>query len=183
MRNELQRRHDRYKVALPAIVFDRLQQNSLRCMIRDGSISGCKIISRKVADLPDKVLLKITKLDQSINGRIVWRNRGSAGIEFEWEANRSDERRNAPRQEAAIPAVILDYNFNKLADCIICDASRNGCRIASEELATLPDDIRIEIQGLTGSVLARIVWRNANMAGLEFIWVSEVEPPEDSFVM
>ncbi len=177
------RKHNRYKVAFHTIVFDRLQQNAVRCMIRDGSISGCKIVSVKVFDLPDKVLLKIPNLDQLIRGRIVWRNKDSAGIEFEWEANRPDDRRNAPRQEAAMRAAIKDYDLNKLADCIILDASRTGCRISSKALATLPDDILIEIQGLTEPVLALIVWRNGNMAGLKFVWQSDVYMLDDSMAM
>ncbi len=183
MGNASQRKHNRYKVAFHTIVLDRLQQNAVRCMIRDGSISGCRIVSGKVFDLPDKILLKIPNLDKLIRGRIVWRNQDSAGIEFVWETDRPDDRRNAPRQEAAIPATIKDYNLEKLADCLICDASRNGCRIASKELAALPDDILIEIRGLTEPILARIIWREGIMAGLEFIWVGEVSLPEDALVV
>ncbi len=183
MGNMGQRKHNRYKIAFHAIVSDRQQQNAVRCMIRDGSISGCKIISRKVSDLPDKVLINVSSLNQLIKGRIIWRNKDSAGIEFEWEANRPDNRRNFPRQKGAIPAAIKDYDLNKLADCIILDASRTGCRISSKALAALPDDILIEIQGLTEPLQARIVWREDNMAGLEFIWMSEVGLPDESLEM
>lgn len=183
MKNVGQRHKRRFKVAIHAIVSDRQQQNTIRCMIRDGSISGCKIISRQVSDLPDKVLINVPNLSQSIKGRIVWRNQDSAGIEFKWETKCSDERRNAPRQEVSILATILDHNLNKLSDCIILDASRTGCRISSEAVSTLPDDLHIEIPCLTEPVLALIVWRNGNMAGLEFFWEDDVYMLDDSLAM
>ena len=184
MRNIGQRHNRRYKVAIHAVVSDRQRQNNVRCMIRDGSISGCKIISSKVSDLPDKVLINVPNLNQLIKGRIVWRNQDSAGIEFKWETNHPDERRKAPRQEVSILATIMDHNYNKLSGCMILDASRTGCRISSEAVSTLPDDIHIEIPGLTEPVLSLIVWRNGNVAGLEFLWgSSDVYMLEESFEM
>ncbi len=170
MENTGQRQARRSKLALPAAVCDRQRQNSIHCMIHDGSISGCKIVSREVPKLPDKILMIVPDLVQSIQGRIVWRTDNSAGIQFEWETNRPDERRNFSKQRIHLPATILDYGYNKLADCFICDASRSGCRISSEALSELPDDILIEILGLTEPILSLIVWRNDNMAGLEFMW-------------
>jgi hypothetical protein len=153
-------------------------------MIQDGSISGCKIISRHVPDLPEKILLNVPTLNQLIKGRIVWRNQNTAGIEFQWDNSAlQDERRNAPKQEVSIQATIMDYNYNKLADCIICDASRTGCRISCEELSNLPDEIHIEIPGLTDPVMALVVWRKDGMAGLEFFWESEVYTLDDTLTV
>jgi len=178
-----QRKHTRNKVALHAIVSDRQQQNAIRCMIRDASISGCNIISRKVSNLPDKVLINISSLNQLIKGRIVWRNQDSAGIEFEWEANRPDDRRNASRQEVNILATITDNSDNKLADCIICDASMIGCRISCKELSTLPNDFLIDIPGLTEPVQALIVWRKDNLAGLVYVWKSDFYILDDTLMV
>lgn len=163
-----QRENRRYKLAVRASASDRLQKNVIPCIIRDGSIAGCKIISRYISDLPDQILIRIPNLDQTIKGRIIWRDQGSAGIEFKWDANPPDERRQAPRQGVVIPTVIMDQNLNKLTDGIISDASRTGCRITSEDVSTLPDDIYIEVPSLTEPVKARIVKREDNMARLEF---------------
>ncbi|MFQ5625924.1 MAG: PilZ domain-containing protein, partial [Methyloligellaceae bacterium] len=72
-----QRQNHRFKLAMRAIVSDRQQQNAVSCIIHNGSISGCKIISRQVPALPINVLIKVTNLNQSIKGHIVWRNRDS----------------------------------------------------------------------------------------------------------
>jgi hypothetical protein len=68
----------------------------------------------------------------------------------------------------------------QLADCIICDASRTGCRISCETLSELPNDLHIEIPGLTGPVLALMVWRKDNMAGMEFLWETEIYMLDDT---
>lgn len=178
---KLGRRHNRrHKLAISAVVSDCHQQNAVRCMLQNGGISGCKIISKHVPDLPDKVLIKVPQLSQSIKGHIIWRNQNSAGVELKWETNYPDERRNAARQEVAIPATIMDHSLKKLVDCIICDASMIGCRISSEELSTLPDNFYIDIPGLTKPIMAAIVWRNGNMAGLEFLWESDVYMLDDA---
>ena len=55
----------------------------------------------------------------------------------------------------------MDQNLEKLTDVTISDVSRTGCRVTSEEISTLPDDLYIEIPGLTEPVKARIVKRPA----------------------
>ena len=174
-----QRKNRRYKLTLPASVSDRQQKNVVPCMIRDGSISGCKVISNKVSELPENVLIKIPNLDQLIEGCIKWRKQDSAGIEFKWGINSLDDRRDAPRQNVAITAVIMDHDLNKLTDCIICDASRTGCRISSKAISGIPDDLLIEIPGLTEPILSLIVWRNDDMAGLEFMWNNKLYMLDD----
>ena len=179
MKNTGQRQARRWKLAIPAAVCDRGRQNSIRCMIHDGSITGCKIVSGQVSKLPDEILINVPELDKLIHGRIVWRTHNSAGIQFEWETDRPDERRKASRQKIHLPATILDYGYNKLADCIICDASRTGCRISSKAISGMPDDLLIEIPGLTEPILSLIVWRNDDMAGLEFMWNNKLYMLDD----
>ena len=183
MENDSQRNNRRLKIAIRADVSDRAQENTVRCTICDGSTSGCKIISRHVPNLPDNILIKVPNLNRLIKGHIVWRDHNSAGIEFKWETNHPDERRGAARQEVDLPSTIMDYGLNKLADCIIRDASTTGCRISSEAIYEIPDDVLIEIPGLTEPVLALIVWRNGNLAGLEFFWGSEVCVLDDLVAM
>lgn len=178
-----QRANDRIKVAIHAVVTDREQQNAVRSMVKDASICGCKIISKQVPDLPDEVLLKVPNLDQLIKGRIVWRNHTMAGIQFEWNAVDPDDRRKAPRQEVEIQAVISDRECNKLTDCVINDANSIGCRITNAALYTVPDDVHIEVEGLTEPVLAKVIWRNGIQAGLEFYWECDIFTLDDSLAV
>ena len=74
----------------------------------------------------------------------------------------------------------MDHDLNKLTDCIICDASRTGCRITSDALSTLPDDLYIEIPGMSEPVQARIVSRKDNMAHLKFALEGGVHVLDDT---
>ena len=85
----------------------------------------------------------------------------------------ADERREAPRQKVDMTATILDRAYRRLRECIICDASRSGCRLSTPYPETLPDEICLEIKGLTEPMLAKIVWRDADKAGVEFFWDSD----------
>ncbi len=80
----------------------------------------------------------------------------------------------------AIPTVIMDQNLEKLTDGTISDVSRTGCRVTREEVSTLPDDLYIEIPGLTEPVKARIVKREDNMARLEFSMASDIYVLDDT---
>ncbi|MDH3580717.1 MAG: PilZ domain-containing protein [Hyphomicrobiales bacterium] len=164
----------RFNAALPAVAIDSLRKFHIPCVIRDGSISGCKIESGAIGELSDDIFLKVSELEEIVKGHIIWRNRRAAGVEFDWKATPKNHKQRAPRQEVAIPATILDQNFNYLADCTICDTSKTGCRITTRDAVALPYEFRIAILGLTDPVMARRVWQKDDTAGLEYFWDSEI---------
>lgn len=178
-----QREKRRVKVAIRAGVVDPRSGERYPCLIRDGSISGCKIVSSTLDELPDDIYVAVPSLDQTIRGRIVWRSEKTAGVEFLWERTRNERRRGAPRQEVVINAIILDRKHNRITDCVIRDASKTGCRIATENASRLPDDICIRIDGLPDAVMARVVWRDGDRAGLEFFWDDEVQTLDNYFLV
>ena len=183
---EFQTRHinertsHRFKVALPAVAIDSKRKSHIPCVIRDGSISGCRIISSAIDELPDDIYLKIPDLEKIIKGHIIWRNCRAAGVEFNWAATPKNCNRHAARWDVDIPASLLDLNFNYLADCKISDASKTGCRIVAKDAAILPHEFRITILGLTEPVMVRLVWRKGNTVGLEFFWDSEIYTLDDT---
>ena len=87
----------------------------------------------------------------------------------------NNERRNTPRQEVAIPTIIMDQNLNKLTVGFISDLSRTGCRITSAQVCAFHDDLYGEVPGLTKPIKAWIVLRKDNMAHLEFACKSMVD--------
>lgn len=175
-----ERTNDRFNVALPAIAIDSKRKYHIPCIIRDGSITGCRIISSDIDDLPDDIYLKVPDLEEIIKGHVVWRNDRAAGIQFNWAATPKNCKRGASRREVDLPASLLDLNFNYLADCTIRNASRTGCRITTRDAASLPHEFRIRISGLTEPVMVRVVWRKDDTAGLEFFWDSEIYTLDDS---
>jgi hypothetical protein len=168
------RANERRKVAIQVVISDREQQNTVRSVVQDASICGCRIFSKQVTNLPEDVLLRVPNLSQSIKGHIVWRSRETAGIAFDWTTLDPNDKRSTPRQDVEIKAVISDREHNKLADCIILDANSKSCRIGNVALYTVPDDIHVQVEGLSEPVLAKLVWRNGNTAGLEFYWECDI---------
>ncbi len=75
-----------------------------------------------------------------------------------------------PRKKVQIPAVVSDRNFSKPFNCMICDASRSGCRIKSDRLDVIPDEIYVQAEGMRRPIKGKIVWRKISMAGVQFIW-------------
>lgn len=175
-----QRLHHRFKVAIRAFVGDPHTDARYPCVIRDGSISGCQITCASLSELPDRILFDVPAISRPICGSIVWREENTAGVKFHWDAMPDDERRKAPRQEIYLPCTILDHDFNHLDDSVICDASRSGCRIVTEKIAQIPDDIYVEIFGLTEPMIARIVWRSEGMGGVQFLWESDIYELKES---
>ena len=169
MRTNGQRRNRRVEVAICATAIDPDSSNSFPCMIRNGSITGCKIICGHLHKLPDDILLQVPSIAQTISGRIVWRKRTSAGVAFQWNSWHYDNRRNAPGQHVRIEAVIFDQDLFPISDCEICDASASDCRISIGRDVVLPDEFLLEIRGVASTVKARVIWRSAEMAGLEII--------------
>lgn len=110
------------------------------CLIRDGSITGCKIACSFPDELSDNIHLAIPSLAQPIRGRIRWRGEKMAGVEFHWRTTSKERRRGAPRRKVVIDALILDRDHKRLTDCVIRDASRTGCRIATESAPRLPEE-------------------------------------------
>lgn len=82
-----QRRHDRFKVSMRATVCDRSEEQrvTISCLIRDASQTGCKLVSSRIHDLPDKITVEIPSLSRPIKGTIVWRAAPMAGVKFEWD--------------------------------------------------------------------------------------------------
>lgn len=179
MQTHDQRAKKRFPLAIRAMIVDPSGEEGIPCVIRDGSVSGCKIVCDCVDDLPDEIRLDVPNIDQIIEGQIVWRSDRAAGVAFNWKKTSGGERRGVPRQKVDVPALVLDRDFKPLAKCSICDTSRTGCRIVLADGDSVPDEIRIEIEGLTGPAMARVVWREGRFAGVEFIWDSDVYMLED----
>lgn len=176
-----QRISDRFNVAIRAAAVDSKRKLQIPCIIRDGSISGCRIISDSIDDLPDELYLKVPDLKEIIKSQIIWRNGRTAGVEFKWEAMPEYCQRGSPRKKVDIAAAVFDANLNYMADCKISDASDAGCRIIIQGAVDLPEEFRIRIEGLTEAVMVRLVWHQGEMAGLQFLWDNEIYLLDDCF--
>ncbi len=79
------------------------------------------------------------------------------------------DRRKDRRRSVFLRAEVFDANGAPVTDCAIQDASRSGCRIISEDIDLIPDEIVLTIRGLGETFAGRVVWRRHSEAGVEFI--------------
>lgn len=82
------RKEDRVNVVKHARVAGAAGVPSVRCVIRDASPSGCRIISDELWKLPDDVVVHPQGLSRPITGRIVWRGDDCVGVRFDFEQAR-----------------------------------------------------------------------------------------------
>ncbi len=54
-------------------------------------------------------------------------------------------------------------------DCIIRDVSRSGCKLESEDINGLANDLCLAISGFSEPIRGQLVWQNGNFAGVRFI--------------
>ena len=78
------------------------------------------------------------------------------------------DKRKERRRRVFLRADLFDINGTPVTECAIQDTSRSGCRIMSDQLHVIPDDIVLTIRGLEETFTGRIVWRNNGEAGVMF---------------
>ena len=80
----------RKRALIPAFVSDTKDSFDVACLIRDMSKTGCRLVSKQIADLPDVVHIVPEGFRGPIVGRIVWRQEKIAGISFEPDTPEDD---------------------------------------------------------------------------------------------
>ncbi|MGI9382677.1 MAG: PilZ domain-containing protein [Methyloligellaceae bacterium] len=79
------------------------------------------------------------------------------------------ERRSANRRKVLLRAKATGVGDTQPIDCVIQDASFSGCCLVSEDVDKLPQEISLAISGFDETFIARVVWREGDMAGVEFV--------------
>ena len=73
------------------------------------------------------------------------------------------------RRSVFLQASVCAMDGSQIVNCSIQDTSRLGCKIISDELDLIPDELVLSIRGLGETFVGRVVWREVDMAGIEFI--------------
>lgn len=81
----------------------------------------------------------------------------------------SAEKRLERRRSVFMQASVSAMDGSKIVNCSIQDTSRLGCKIISDELDRIPDELVLSIRGLGETFVGRVVWRDGSMAGIEFV--------------
>jgi hypothetical protein len=81
-----------------------------------------------------------------------------------------DDRRDGKRSRVAMHASVSARGSIDSFDCLVRDATREGCRIVTSLVKDLPNEIWLTLQGVREPLEGRIIWRKGKQAGVEFIW-------------
>lgn len=83
MTKDINRSEERKPACIHAFVSNLEDTLVVKCVIRDVSNKGCRIVSSRIAELPEVIQLIPEGLDRPVKGVIVWRRSNMAGICFE----------------------------------------------------------------------------------------------------
>ena len=86
------------------------------------------------------------------------------------------DKRARDRRQVQIPVRIYDLSREMVVKCAMEDASKNGCKLVTDELQNFPDEIILEFVKFKGSREGRIMWRDQNLVGVWFIDGEQVAP-------
>jgi len=84
------------------------------------------------------------------------------------ERRTGKERRENLRRRVRLFGNLVDPDNEHNAVCLIRDASVEGCKIYSGFLHQFPDNVMIQLEGLSGPAPGTIAWREGNLAGIRF---------------
>ena len=76
------RAEPRKKTLIHAFASDLGDKYDVKCVIRDVSRNGCRIVSSHIDDLPDTIKIVPEGFAKPVIGKIVWKNEKMAGIRF-----------------------------------------------------------------------------------------------------
>lgn len=81
----------------------------------------------------------------------------------------AQDRRQERRRRVFLQADVCTLDGAQIAHCSIQDTSRSGCKIISDHLSLIPDELVLSIRGLGETFVGRVMWRDGDMAGIEFL--------------
>jgi hypothetical protein len=79
------------------------------------------------------------------------------------------ERRKIARNRTFLGGVIAFNHRDSTMDCLVRNLSVGGAKISFANTATIPDEFDLTIKQKVRTLLARMVWRRADEAGIIFL--------------
>lgn len=83
MYDDINRCEERKKASVHAFVTDLADLFQVKCVIRDISRNGCRIVTSRARDLPKAVQIVPEGSAAPLRGLVVWRRNNQAGVCFE----------------------------------------------------------------------------------------------------
>ena len=81
----------------------------------------------------------------------------------------TSERRLERRRRVFLQADVCTLDGTMISHCSIQDTSRTGCKIITDQVDIIPDELVLSIRGMDETFVGRVIWRESDMAGIEFL--------------
>jgi hypothetical protein len=79
------------------------------------------------------------------------------------------ERRSERRRRVFLQADVCTLDGTPVSHCSIQDTSRTGCKVIMDRIDIIPDELVLSIRGMDETFVGRVMWREGDMAGIEFL--------------
>lgn len=162
----------------PVIVVDVDRMQHVCMDIYDVTETGCFIVGKKeqIGNLSPSIYLIVNDVNKLLNGQIIWRENDRAEVLFEQGNAEPEDQRSEYRINVSFPAIIDDMSSGKSEDCVICDASKSGCRVRVKNGFEWSDDIVLFTKTFGRSISGRVIWRSERVIAIRFNWAAK--PPD-----
>jgi hypothetical protein len=87
------------------------------------------------------------------------------------------EARQAERVKSLLRAQIIFNNRMTTVDCVIKNISKTGAKLALNNTLSIPSEFDIYVPQKSHTYRARLVWRDKDAMGVEFLDMSDAAPP------
>lgn len=79
------------------------------------------------------------------------------------------EQRGAVRSRTVLRGMIIYNNRNSTIECLVRNFGETGAKIIIDEAMSFPQNFELAIAQKGLSYMAKVVWRNGNETGVEFV--------------
>ena len=147
------RKARRKKALIHAFASDLKDVYDVKCVIRDVSRTGCRIVSGHLDDLPDTIKLLPEGFSKPVFGKIVWKDDKMAGVRF--LTGEGDLEAIAPQPENSSGFLAKMQNFaakSRRRAILQNDATDRGKRSSGDFIAMMIHELRTPLTAIRGAL-------------------------------
>lgn len=152
------------------LVFDVDRLTCIEAEMSNVSQWGCRLTSPSIQLLGKSIGIRIGSDSYLRAANVTSISGNDAAIVFVAQTDAGVSRRQEPRRTVNLPIVITDRDGTFRVSGRIIDASKSGCRISTDSLGKLPDEIVIRVLGMPRGLVGQIRRREGDEAGVRLNW-------------
>ncbi len=145
------RKEKRKSTLIPASACGYKANFDVKCVIRDVSRSGCRLVSTEIGDLPEIIHVMPEGFKNPLLGKIEWRNKKMAGVRFIDEAERRElERLKQEKKSQSLFDRIQTMGWKGIYQGSPAEWMQQARRSSMEFVSGLVHELRTPLTSLIG---------------------------------